>query len=101
MRNAASRARFSGACLAALLTLLAACDRSGDAPKPAAAPAEPPADIVFRGGAVYTVDASRTIAEAAAVRGGHIVAVGSAADVAPLVGPQTEVVELDGGMLLP
>lgn len=103
MGNAASRACFAVACVAALLGVLAACDRAAEAPKPAATAtaAPPPADIVFRGGAVYTVDATRSIAEAAAVSGGHIVAVGSAADVAPLVGPQTEVVDLAGGMLLP
>ena len=101
MRIEELRASIATACCAALLGLLAACDRSTETPKEAAPPAEPPANIVFRGGTVYAVDAARTVAEAAAVRGGRIVAVGSAADVTGLIGPQTEVVELAGGMLLP
>lgn len=62
-----------------------------------------PADLVFVGGAVYTMDAARRWARAVAVRGGRIVAVaaGSDREIRELVGPRTEVVELDGGMLLP
>jgi predicted amidohydrolase YtcJ len=59
------------------------------------------ADLVLRGGAVYTVDAARRRAEAVAVRDGRIVAVGTDAHVRELVGPRTEVVELRGRMLLP
>ena len=39
--------------------------------------AEEPADMVLRGGAVYTLDAVRTWAQAVAVRRGRIVFVGS------------------------
>jgi predicted amidohydrolase YtcJ len=60
-----------------------------------------PADLVFTGGDVYTVDAARRRAEAVAVRGGTIVAVGTDADVRGLVGPATEVVDLRGRLLLP
>jgi hypothetical protein len=56
---------------------------------------------LFVNGAVYTVDAARRWAEAVAVRGGRIVAVGSNDDVAEFRGPGTEVVELAGRMLLP
>jgi predicted amidohydrolase YtcJ len=59
------------------------------------------ADLVLRGGVVYTADAQRSRAQAVAVDGGRIVAVGSDADVAPLVGAGTEVVELGGRMVLP
>jgi len=61
----------------------------------------PPADLVFRHGAVYTVDAARSWAGAVAVRGGRIVFVG--VDTLPpgTIGPKTEVVDLQGGMLLP
>jgi len=61
------------------------------------------ADLVFRGGAyggrVFLSDASRARADAVAVRDGRIVAVG--ADAAELAGPRTEIVDLDGRMLLP
>ena len=60
-----------------------------------------PADTVFRRGAVYTVDAARSWAEAVAVREGRIVYVGTEAGLAPWVGPQTRGIDLDGKMLLP
>src|SRR5215468_1692296 len=62
---------------------------------------EGPADLVLTGGAVYTVDAARTWAQAVAVSGGRIVAVGSDAEMRPHVGPGTEVVNLRGRMVLP
>jgi predicted amidohydrolase YtcJ len=60
-----------------------------------------PADLVLTGGAVYTLDAARSWAQAVAVCGGRIVAVGTDADMRPYVGPGTEVVSLRGRMLLP
>ena len=59
------------------------------------------ADLLFVNGAVYTVDAARSWADAVAVREGRIVAVGSNDDVATLRGSGTEVVELGGRMLVP
>jgi len=76
--------------LVAALTLAAACGRG-----------EAPADLVFRGGAIYTVDAARPSAEAVAVRDGRIVFVGDAAGAADWIGADTEVVELAGRLLLP
>lgn len=63
--------------------------------------AAPPADIVFRGGGVYTVNAARSWAEAVAVRAGRIVYVGTDAGVASWIGPQTRRIDLQGKMLLP
>jgi predicted amidohydrolase YtcJ len=60
-----------------------------------------PADVVFTGGAVYTVDSARTWAQAVAVKGGRIVTVGTDQSVADLIGPMTEVHDLRGRMLLP
>jgi len=72
------------------------------------------ADVIFTGGPVYSADATGRRAAAAtvpggrpatavAVRGGRIVAVGDAADVAvrELSGRRTEVVDLRGRALLP
>ncbi len=59
------------------------------------------ADLVLTGGDVYTVDAARSWAQAVAVRGGRIVAVGTDADMRAYVGPRTEVVGLRGRMVLP
>lgn len=64
-------------------------------------PQEPAADLVLRGAAVTTVDPVRPTADAVAVRGGRIVAVGSDADVAGLVGARTRVVEGRGRTVLP
>jgi len=63
---------------------------------------EPPtAELVFRGGAVYTMDAARSWAAAVAVRQGRIVYVGTDAGLEPWIGEATEVVELADRMLLP
>ncbi len=60
-----------------------------------------PADIVFRNGDVYTVDAARTWARAVAVAGNRIVYVGPDAGAEAFVGTDTRVVDLDGRMLMP
>ena len=59
------------------------------------------ADLVVRGGRVCTVSEARPWAEAVAVRGERIAAVGADRDVADLIGPSTEVVDAAGGLVLP
>jgi predicted amidohydrolase YtcJ len=63
--------------------------------------AQEPADIVLRGGAVYTVDSSRTWAQAVAISGNEIVFVGLDAGVEDYIGDETKVIDLDGKMVLP
>ncbi|MGL4257868.1 MAG: amidohydrolase [Microbacterium sp.] len=58
------------------------------------------ADLVFTGGPVFTADTVRSRARTVAVTDGRIVAVGGD-DIADLVGPKTEIVDLRGRMLLP
>ena len=65
-----------------------------------AAPPQP-ADVVFRSGGVYTVDAARSWAESVAVREGRIVYVGSDSGLTPWIGPRTRQIDLKGKMLLP
>jgi hypothetical protein len=60
-----------------------------------------PADLVLTNGAVYTVDGARSWAQAVAVSGGTIVFVGTGSAAKPWIGPQTNVVDLGGKMLLP
>jgi predicted amidohydrolase YtcJ len=67
----------------------------------AAAVPPPAADLVLTGGAVYTMDAARSWAEAVAVRDGRIVFVGSAREGERFIGPRTRVRELKGRMILP
>jgi predicted amidohydrolase YtcJ len=61
------------------------------------------ADLVLRGGPVFTAAATRHRAGAVAVRGDRIVAVGHERDpwVKDLTGPATEVVDLAGRLLVP
>lgn len=59
------------------------------------------ADLVFRGGPVHTVEAGRQPASALAVTGKTIAWVGSADEAARWIGPETQVVELNGRALLP
>ncbi len=67
----------------------------------AASAAPPPADRVFLRGRVWTGDPSRPRAEALAVRGDRLSAVGSDVEVRALIGPATEVVELRGAFVAP
>src|SRR5215831_18873086 len=66
-----------------------------------AASAEPRADLVLLHGRIHTEDAKRSVAQALAVRGNIIVAIGSDAEVSALVGPQTHSVDLRDRIVLP
>ncbi len=59
------------------------------------------ADLVLKGGAVYTVDAMRSWARAVAVRDGRITYVGSDEGVQPHIGAGTKVIDLKDRMVLP
>jgi predicted amidohydrolase YtcJ len=59
------------------------------------------ADLVLTGGPVYTVDRGRSVAQAVAIVGDRIAFVGSVDDVAGLIGPTTEVIQLEGRMVMP
>lgn len=59
------------------------------------------AETIFYNGSLWTGLHGRRDATALAVRGDRIVAIGGEADVIPLRGPETRVVDLDGGTLLP
>ena len=64
------------------------------------APAEP-ADLVLTNGKVVTVEDGAPDAQAIAVRGSRIVAVGSSAAVKPHIGPKTQVIDLKGQLAIP
>jgi predicted amidohydrolase YtcJ len=70
-------------------------------PAAVAPAAEPTADLIVRNGKVLTVDAKFSVAEAVAVRGDRVVAVGKDADVMRLAGPATRVVDAGGNSVLP
>ena len=60
-----------------------------------------PADTILVGGAVYTMEPAAPRVEALALRGERIAALGTARALAPLRGPNTQVVDLGGRMVLP
>lgn len=60
-----------------------------------------PADLVVLGGTIVTMDEQRPEAEALAARGQAIVAVGNEGEVRRLIGPETEVLDLDGAVVVP
>jgi predicted amidohydrolase YtcJ len=62
---------------------------------------QPPADLVIVNAHVWTVDPARPEAQAVAVRGERIVLVGTDAEVRPLAGPRTRVIDARGRLLLP
>jgi predicted amidohydrolase YtcJ len=66
-----------------------------------AVPPQAVADMAYRHGRVYTVDAHDSVQQALAIRAGRIVYVGSDAGLAAFIGPKTTVVDLRGRMLMP
>ena len=69
--------------------------------EPGARADETPADLVVLGARIWTGDPARPEVQALAARGERIVAVGSDAQVRPLVGPATRVVEARGRRVVP
>jgi len=82
-----------------MMLLLAACGRQDDTGTTSTG--VEPADLLLLNGYVYTVDPARSVAQAVAVKDGLILAVGSDAGLQALRGPDTEVIDLQGRMLLP
>lgn len=59
------------------------------------------ADLVIKGGTIYTADAKNSTVEAVAIKANKIVAVGSAADIEKFIGEKTKVVDLEGKIMTP
>ena len=64
-------------------------------------PQAQPATLVLMNGKIVTVDANPAEAQAIAVRGDRIVAVGSTADIKRHIGSGTEVIDLKGQLAIP
>lgn len=82
----------TGICALAIFAATHAREASGQRPF---------ADVVLVNGHIYTADVSEPWAEAVAIRGNTIAAVGSSAAIAKLRGPQTKTVDLAGRMAMP
>lgn len=90
----------------ALLLLLGGCkpandDTASNQTEPVAEPVTETADLILQNAYVYTVDASRSVAEAVAIKGDTILFVGSNAEAAAFASEQTEVRDLAGAMVIP
>jgi hypothetical protein len=85
----------TGACSIIALVLAVACAKETPSDQSLLA------DTVFENGRIYTVDTSRSWAEAVAIRAGRITFVGSNADAQEYIGPESSVVDLHGRMMLP
>ena len=81
---------------ALLFGLGAACPFSSPAENP-----REPADLVIRNAQVVTADLKFSIAQAVAVLGDKIVAVGSNTEIARFTGPDTRVIDAKGKTVLP
>ncbi len=79
-----------------LLSVLAGC--GGERETPAA---HPVADMVLTNGNIVTVDPDQPAAEAVALNGDRITAVGTAAEINPYIGDVTEVIDLAGQTAIP
>ncbi len=60
-----------------------------------------PADLVVTNGKVVTLEDGAPEAQAVASTGGRIVAVGTSADIKQYVGPKTEVIDVQGRLVIP
>lgn len=85
---------------AALVALLAGCQES-QPPTTTSAPEPAGPDTVLLNGTVYTMDESNPKAEAVAVTGNKITAVGDSTQLRQLAGVNTEVIDLDGQVVFP
>jgi len=68
---------------------------------PVAASTEAVADLLLLHGRIHTQDADRSVAQALAVRGKLIVAVGSDREMSALATPHTRIIDLKGRIVLP
>jgi predicted amidohydrolase YtcJ len=93
-----SRRTIAGTILLAGATVALAALAS--APRSLPQPAQP-ADLVLTNGRIVTVDETRPEAQAIAVRGDRIAALGTTAEMKAYIGPSTEVVDVGGRLVIP
>jgi predicted amidohydrolase YtcJ len=86
--------------LAAALTITVAV-LTAVAARSAQQTAAPPATLVLTNGKIVTVDANPAEAQAVAIRGDRIAAVGTSAEMKRYVGAGTEVIDLKGQLAIP
>lgn len=97
--------RYTLLILSCAMLSLAGCsggaDQAQESADVASTPSLPAADLVLRGGTVATVDPELGNTEAIAVNGYQVAAVGSNDEISAYIGPETEVIELNGRFAMP
>lgn len=86
----------TGQLVLVLLLLLVPAPSSGVRAQPA-----PPADTLFQNARIVTMDATRPFASAIALKGEHVVAVGSFEELKQFVGADTRTYDLQGRTIIP
>lgn len=80
---------------------MAGCVGAMLAPASHAQPTRQPPDFVLLSGKVFTSDSTKPWAEAVAIRGERIAAVGTTAEIRSLAGPRTRVIDVGGRVVTP
>ncbi|WIG59356.1 MAG: hypothetical protein OJF49_002103 [Ktedonobacterales bacterium] len=62
---------------------------------------QPPADVVIQHGRVYTLDSATPWAQAVAIRDGRIIWIGQDDEIGSQIGPETQVRDVAGRLVLP
>ena len=89
-------------CLFAICLLIASCSSDvGRSSDPSISPPVTFADRILINGQVITVDSGALIAEAVAITGNRIVAVGTSDEIGDLAGPATSIIDLNGRTVVP
>lgn len=86
---------------ALLLGSLGLCSYAALASESTSANGDAPADLILRGGAIYTVDANDTMVDALAIRDGVIIYAGDDIGSEAFEGPDSRIVDLQGHMVMP
>ena len=85
----------------ALFVVVAVCLAACGGEQPDDSPWPPPADLVLIGGEIATADPEIGIVQALAVLGYTISAVGTSDEISAFIGPDTEVIDLEGRFVMP
>jgi predicted amidohydrolase YtcJ len=85
----------------AMFVVVAVCLAACGGEQPDDSPRPPPADLVLIGGEIATADPEIGTVQALAVLGYTISAVGTSDEISAFIGPDTEVIDLEGRFVMP
>ncbi len=85
----------------AVLLFVTACSQSNNGRSEESSNLSPMADLILRNGVIYTVNEAQPWAEAVVVKDGVIIFVGTNDEVIAYEGAETQVLDLEGRMVMP